>query len=181
MLEDRMLLRRLRRGSREALAAIYEKYERFLLSIAANLLDDKTRAHDVVGDVFVSFVRSVGQFRLQGSLRAYLATCVANRARDYVRQKVRHPTVALGSAEDVPAKTDGPVTMLIRTEELEQLRRAIGKIPYEQREALVLRLHGDLKFRQIAAVQEVSVKTVLSRYRYGLDKLRSLLNGEILS
>ena len=49
----------------------------------------------------------------------------------------------------------------------------------QQRETIVLRLHADMKFRQIAELQEVPVKTVQSRYRYGLDKLRSLLNGEI--
>jgi hypothetical protein len=40
-------------------------------------------------------------------------------------------------------------------------------------------LQGRLKFREIAKIQETSVKTALSRYRYGLDKLRSILNGEV--
>jgi RNA polymerase sigma-70 factor (ECF subfamily) len=53
------------------------------------------------------------------------------------------------------------------------------ELPYEQREAIVLRLHGDLRFRQIAEIQEVSTKTAQSRYHYGLDKLRSRMNGEV--
>jgi DNA-directed RNA polymerase specialized sigma24 family protein len=36
-----------------------------------------------------------------------------------------------------------------------------------------------LKFRQIAKLQKVSIKTAQSRYRYGLDKLRSILDGEV--
>jgi RNA polymerase sigma-70 factor (ECF subfamily) len=57
---------------------------------------------------------------------------------------------------------------------------AMGKLPEEQREAIVLRVHGGLKFREIAVVQGVSLKTVQSRYRYGLDRLRTLLNGEVV-
>jgi len=53
------------------------------------------------------------------------------------------------------------------------------ELPYEQREAIALRIHGNLGFRQIADLQNVSTKTVQSRYRYGLDKLRSTLNGEV--
>jgi RNA polymerase sigma-70 factor (ECF subfamily) len=53
------------------------------------------------------------------------------------------------------------------------------KLPYEQREAIILRLQGDMKFRQIAEMQGVSIKTSLSRYKYGLDKLRSMMNGEV--
>ena len=49
------------------------------------------------------------------------------------------------------------------------------ELPYEQRETIVLRLHGDLRFRQIAKLRNVSIKTIQSRYRYGLDKLRSTL------
>jgi DNA-directed RNA polymerase specialized sigma24 family protein len=40
-------------------------------------------------------------------------------------------------------------------------------------------LHGGIRFRQIAGMQNVSIKTVQSRYRYGLEKLRSALNGEV--
>jgi len=177
MLKDGSLLRRLRRGDRDALRAIYEKYERLLVTIAANLLDDRSLAEDVLQDVFVSFARSPGRLKLRGSLRAYLSACVANRARDHLRQRIRHPTVALEAATHLAAETDGPVQMVIRSEELERLGRAFLEVPYEQREAVVLRLHGNMKFREIAKLQQVPVKTVLSRYRYGLDRLRSQMNG----
>lgn len=179
MLKDRLLLRKLRHGQREALRAIYEKYERFLLTIAANLLDDKTVAEDVVQDVFVSFARSMGKVGRLRNLRGYLTRSVTNRARDHLRRKVRRRTANLETADHLAVNADSPVQMVIRSEEMEKLSRAILEVPYDQREAIVLRLHGGLKFREIAELQDVSVQTVLSRYRYGLDKLRSLLNGAI--
>jgi len=48
-------------------------------------------------------------------------------------------------------------------------------LPYEQRETITLHLHGGLTFREIAEHQDVSINTAQSRYRYGLDRLRSIL------
>ncbi len=86
-IEDELLKWRFKRGSREALARIYEKYMHLLLSVAMGLLNDPHEAEDVVQDVFVSFARGAGGFGLKGSLKAYLATCVINRARDRVRSE----------------------------------------------------------------------------------------------
>ncbi|UCG58721.1 MAG: sigma-70 family RNA polymerase sigma factor, partial [Phycisphaerales bacterium] len=101
MLEDKLLVWKFKRGSREALRLIYEKYERDLLTLAANLLDNCSDAEDVVQDVFVSFARLADEFHLTGSLRGYLATCVVNRVRDHYRTRKRRPTVALGRAEQM--------------------------------------------------------------------------------
>lgn len=66
-------------------------------------------------------------------------------------------------------------------EAFEQFRNAMTELPYEQREVITLRIQGDMKFSTIAAMQNTSVKTVISRYRYGISKLRTLLNGEVQS
>ena len=179
MLEDRLLLWKFKRGSRDAFRLIYEKYAGDLLTLAANLLNDKADAEDVVQDVFISFVQSVEKFRLTGSLKGYLATCVANRSRDYIRRNKRRQTAAVNEPEQTTSDAKSPVQLVICSEELHKLSYAMTELPYEQREAIVLRLHGDLRFRQIAKLQNISIKTAQSRYRYGLDKLRSILNGEV--
>ena len=179
MLEDRLLLWRFKYGSRDAFRVIYEKYAADSLTLAANLLGDSSTAEDVVQDVFISFAKSMDKFHLRGSLKGYLATCVANRSRDYLRKKKRRPTVSVNEAEQMTSDAKSPVQLVIRTEELQKLKHAIAQLPYEQREAVVLHLHSDLRFRQIAKLQKVSGKTAYSRYRYGLEKLRSMLNGEV--
>ncbi|MFB0554958.1 MAG: RNA polymerase sigma factor [Phycisphaerae bacterium] len=179
MLEDRLLLWRFKRGSKDAFRVIYEKYFGDLLTLAANLLNDKADAEDVVQDVFISFVQSVEKFRLTGSLKGYLATCVANRSRDYIRRKKRRQSAASSNAEQVVSDERSPVQLVICSEELHKLSYAMTELPYEQRETIVLRLHGEMRFRQIAKLQNISIKTAQSRYRYGLDKLRSIMNGEV--
>ncbi len=178
MLEDRLLILKCKRGSRTAFQRIYEKYESDLRTLAANLLDDKAAAEDVVHDVFVSLLLIVEKFELRSSLAGYLKTCVANRARDYLRRKQQR-TVAVNDAERVISSDDGPVRLVIQSEELQKLGFAMNRLPYEQREAVVLHLHGRMKFKTIAQLQKVSIKTAHSRYRTGLDGLKSLLNGEV--
>ncbi len=179
MLENRLLIWKFKAGSNDALRAIYEKYADDLLTLAANLLNDKIGAEDVVQDVFISFAESVDKFRLTGSLKGFLAKCVANRSRDCIRRRIRRQTAAVNQAERKSSEATSPVRLVINSEELKKLGNALTELPYEQREAIVLRLHGDLRFRQIAKMQKVSTKTVQSRYRYGLDKLRSTMNGEV--
>ena len=179
MLEDRRLLWRLKRGDREALRLIYERHEGDLLTLAANLLRDPAGAQDVVQDVFLGLVRSAPRLELRRTLRAYLATAVANRVRDHYRRQTRERLAPLEDAGHIAAGSDGPVQMVIRSDEMRRLRAAVEELPYEQREVVMLRVHAGMKFREIARHQDVSLKTAISRYQYGLDKLRSILNGEV--
>ena len=179
MLEDVLLIWKFRSGDREALRRIYGKYKEDLLKLAAVLSNDAWLAEDVVHDVFVSFARTGRRLKLNGSLKGYLATCVVNRIRNIRRDKLRHRTVGLDKAELIESQSDRPDRWIVCSEQLARLSNAIAQLPYEQREVVVLRLRGDVSFKEIAKLQEVSINTIQSRYRYGLDKLRSILNSEV--
>ena len=178
MIEDELLKWRFKHGSQEALRRIYEKYLNYLVTLAMALLNNPSEAEDVVHDVFVSFAGSTEAFKLSGSLRSYLASCVVNRARDHIRSNRRHSVAAAG-ADSANSEPNSPEQSVISTEESARLNRAIAELPIDQREAIVLRVKGEMKFREIARLQGVSVNTVQGRYRYGLNKLRSILNGEV--
>ena len=179
MIEDKLLVWKCKHGSQEAFQRVYEKYEGDLVNLAAHLLHDPNLAEDVIQDVFVAFARSIQGFSLTGSLKAYLAACVANRARDYRRARQRRPKTSLDSESEICANHPGPIEMLVAGEAQQQVRHALQTIPCEQREVIALHLQGGLRFRQIARIQKTSLGTTLSRYRYGLQKLRILLNGEV--
>ena len=102
MVEDRLLIWRLKRGRQDALCRIYEKYRDDLLRIAAGLLGEKSDAEDVVHEVFLTFIKNISGFTLTGSLKGYLATCTVNRVRNIHRRKDRHRSVSL-DAIDPPA------------------------------------------------------------------------------
>ncbi len=177
MIEDRLLILRCKRGSTDALRRIYQKYKDDLLVLAAAILNDTANAEDVLHDVFVQFVRALDKFRLTGSLKGYLATCVANRARNVNRQ-AHNRIVGLDKADAVQTDSNQPQQSLIYNEQMQKLNDAMHELPDEQREVIMLRLRNEMKFRQIADALDISVNTAKSRYRYGIDKLRQNLRGQ---
>lgn len=178
MTKDSQLIGRLGRGDREALREVYEQHKDGLLTVAACLLGDVGLAEDMLHDVFVTFAASVGGLRIRGSLKSYLSVSVANRARDVLRRKSRQD-VPLTALADPADRQQGPVDRVIADEQAIRLVAALAEVPYEQREAIVLHLQAGMTFRRIAGQQGVSTNTAKSRYRYGLDKLRSLLDAGV--
>jgi RNA polymerase sigma-70 factor (ECF subfamily) len=174
MLTDERLLGQLKRGDSDALRQIYMEYKDNLLTIAASLLHDPEAAEDVLHDVFVSFAGVVGSLQLRGTLRNYLVASVVNRARDMYR-KGRHHLVELDEAGQTPVDSDGPTQLAASSEEAERLTGALAQLPTDQRETIVLHLNAGMKFNEIAEMQGIPISTVQGRYRYGLDKLRTIL------
>jgi RNA polymerase sigma-70 factor (ECF subfamily) len=177
MIEDKLLIWKFKRGSSDALCRIYQKYKGNLLRLASALLNDTAAAEDIVHDSFVSFAQSSQRLKVNGNLKGYLAASVANRARNWNRARQRRATTGLNDAGQIVSSARRPEQWIIYSEQLGQLNNALAQLSYEQREALILHLQGGMKFKTIAELQGVSINTVQSRYRYGLDKLWSILSA----
>ena len=176
-MEDKLLVLRCKRGSQKALECIYEKYKKDLLVLVISLLQDTSAAEDVVHDVFVSFIQAIEKFQLTGSLKGYLLTCAANRARNENKAKHRQ-IVESDPAEPVSSDADQPPSSIICNEQLKQLSNAMIQLPYDQREAIILHFQAGMTFKAIAKSLCISSNTVKSRYRYGLDKLKLIFVDE---
>ena len=179
MLEDKLLILRFRHGSTDALRRIYEKYRLYLLKLAVALLHDVSIAEDVVHDVFIRLAKSAETLKINGSLKAYLRTCVINGVRNRIRDDKVRACVELSEAGPIASRQNTAEQWAILKEESMKISKALIQVPFEQREVVVLHLLGGMKFRKIAELQAASSKTIQSRYRYGLDKLRSILNSEV--
>ena len=179
-MEDRYLVLRCKRGCKRSFARIYSKYRQDLVHLAIALLNDTGAAEDVVHDVFVGFSQGLRGFRLTGSLKGYLLTCVANRARNHnrgQRPKAAEPDSAMEQRGHAPAALE----RIVCNEQLQRMASALEMLPYDQREVIGLRLYGQMTFRAIAQDLGIAVTTAKSRYQYGLNKLRVSLNGELES
>jgi len=177
MLEDRLLLWKLQRGDGEALRRVYEKYRHDLLGLAITLSNDRTAAEDAVHDAFVSFVRIAPKLRLRTSLRSYLLSAVANRVRSLNRAGVWRTSSPEAMGD--PVESPPPEQAVLQSERTRLIEQALAQLPCDQRETVILHLQVGMKFREIANSQNVSINTIQSRYRYGLERLRSLLDGKV--
>ena len=179
MMEDKLLILGFKQGRREALRQIYDKYKVEMLKLAVVLLGEVHTAEDVVHDVSVKFAQSAHRFKLTGSLKSYLATSVVNRVRNCRRDRLRRGETGLEAADRFATSSRGPQQWAILDEQLTRLSHALRELPYEQREVICCHMELDMTFREIAALQRASLNTIKGRYRYGMEKLRSLLNSEV--
>ncbi|MHC4538620.1 MAG: RNA polymerase sigma factor [Planctomycetota bacterium] len=175
---DRYLVSGARHGDRAAFCRIYEKYRDRLLVLAIALSNDVSIAEDSVQDTFVYFAEHLDGFSLTGSLKGYLATCVANRVRYHIRSKKRKFS-SVEEAEQIPSTLYDPTDGIILSEQLRRIALVLTELPAEQREVVVLHTQGEMRFGAIAKSLNISLNTVKSRYRYGIAKLRSSLRSEM--
>lgn len=123
-------------------------------------------AEDAVQEAFLRFA-SADTARITHP-KAYLFRTVANACTDRLRRRPRlQPLSGQLSVpeEDAPAR-----------EEYERIERLLGQLPAEQADVIRLRTAGELRFTEIAQLLDCPVTTVKSRFRYGIDKLKELLN-----
>lgn len=170
MRQDAELSAGMIRGEPGAFADLYQKYRARLHQYALSLIRSRMEAEDVVHDVFVGVARQASRGRMPREVSAYLYVSVRNRCVDLMRRK---PELSL---DDVDIELIvAPPGDEERIELRRLLNRALLALPAEQREVVVLRTWHDLEFASIARMQGTSVNTALSRYQYGLSKLRKEL------
>ena len=171
---DQALLAAMGRGSRKAFEQIYLRYKDDLLTVSVWLLGDRSLAEDVLQDVFVSLAGRAGRIRLRRTLKGYLLASCVNKARDIMGRNVRAQQARQTAGAD-PVTPPGPMQTAICNEQATHLRAAVSDLPVEQRQVVALRIHGQLKFREIARLLAIPANTAQSRYRYALATLKSKL------
>jgi RNA polymerase sigma factor (sigma-70 family) len=179
MLQDKRLIWRLQRGRVDALRLIYDKYKLDLLKLAIILTGDINHSEDVVQDVFLKLAESYDRISDHGNLKNFLITCLMNRIRTLRRDCQRHQAAQSDGSAIQRARVSPPDQWAAVNEQMQRISEAMVELPSEQREVVALRFEGGMGFRQIARIQNASVNTVQGRYRYGMEKLRSLLNSEV--
>ncbi len=178
MSKDKLLIKKAKLGCKESMAEIYMQYKDDLLGLATALLRDRSAAEDVLHDVFISLTRSIGGLQLRGTLKAYLMTSVANRARDsFRRRKTQSEKFQHLAVPEIDPQRPDQSAML--DDDIQQLKVALEQLPYDQKEVVLLRVRGGLSFKEIAAEQNINPNTAQGRYRYGLEKLRSIMDCEV--
>jgi RNA polymerase sigma-70 factor (ECF subfamily) len=154
-----------------ALRWVYGRYKETVLAVASAVLGRGRAANDaadVLQDVFVGLARSAAALAPDTNLRAYLARAAANRAKDRLRRR-EPPTLDREMLASVPV---APVDAVEGDVEALELWSRVEQLPEEQRTVVALHVWGEMSFRTIAELLDISENTAQSRWRYALEKLR---------
>jgi RNA polymerase sigma-70 factor (ECF subfamily) len=158
----------------DAFHAVYVRHRGGVYAAAYGVLGDRGQAQDVVQDVFLRIWRRPAAYDAdRGELASYLRMMARSRALDVWREgQVRFRAVERLRVVSRPAGDADPGTLAERESDSAAVRTALGKLPEEQREALVLAYWGGLTAGQIARRARIPLGTAKSRIRLGLARLR---------
>ena len=148
--KEKLLIRMLWHNDEGSLCQVYHENKTYLLNLAYSILYNKEDAEDVLRDVFVSFAESAIKSRIDGSLKAYIARCVVNKAIDKKREAEKQK--ANSQRETTPADTgeNDPVSYAIKKEQFQQVIQALGQLPSKESRIILLHYLGEKKCREIA-------------------------------
>jgi RNA polymerase sigma-70 factor, ECF subfamily len=172
-------------GDTAALAALVERYRRPLFGFILHMTEGRDDADEIFQEVWLRVIRKAHAYRPR-NFRGWLFRIGHNVVID--RARARRKMVSLDQAmnegsdltmvETIPAKGDDPALAAQQRELGKSIDGAIQDLPPEQREVFLLRMQGDVPFKDIARAQRVSINTALARMQYAVNRLRKRLHED---
>lgn len=175
--DDRALVRAVLDGDRDAFRPLVEREAVAVYRACLRVMGRPADAEDVAQEAFVIAYRSLGSYRGDGPLGAWLMRIATRQA--YRRLAQRRDPVDLATAGDPPAGGDEtePLPTLVAAERATELRRGVATLPDPYRETIAMRFFGDLALDEIASATGRPLNTVKTQLRRGLERLRDALRG----
>ena len=156
------------------LERLYDDHADALTGFLMDLTRDPVDARDALQEVFTKLATRSDLLDGVREERSFLLRLAHNLAIDLIRRRAARSRAHDSLAQEAPelfAATSDPDEGAFRDE----LAKALGELPAEQRVVVHLKLWEGLTFEAIAGTLEIPPNTAASRYRYGVDKLRALL------
>lgn len=169
---EAQVLRRAAAGDKEAFAELAERYSAPLYGLCFSMLGNQSDAQDCVQETFLKAYRTFANFRQQSAVYTWLYRIAANTCYDLMRRRQRHPERSLNQPletaegelfQQFADEADLPDEILDRKETIAAVRAAIGELPENLRQILILRDIEGLSYEEIAVLENLRAGTVKSR------------------
>ncbi len=168
-----MLLGEIAAGNQEALAQLYRRARTAVYGLALSYVKNAQDAQDLTQDTFVRVWDAAPQYRPQGSPMGWVLTIARNLSLMKLREGQRKGELEEEQWNAIPAQAPS-----ISHEDRLLVQNALAALEEQERRIVVLHAVTGLKHREVAALLELPLATVLSKYHRGLRKLKLRLEGD---
>ncbi|NQW17548.1 MAG: sigma-70 family RNA polymerase sigma factor [Chloroflexi bacterium] len=161
-------------GHKGAFKGIVEQYGDLMYGTALMMTRDRMLAEDIVQDALILAWKSIRKFEPGTNLKAWLMTILVNRVKSIMRR--RRPT-EISSTEyyEEPYSSFNSLDAVITAEDADRIRSALSELPFEPRQAVVLRFYAEMSVPEIARTLGWKEGTVKSRLHRALRQLQGIL------
>jgi len=174
-------------GKEAALAELLRRHKTKIYTSIYMLVKDEFLAEDIFQDTFIKVINTLksGRYNEEGKFLPWVLRIAHNLVIDFFRKEKRTPVITNGDGFDIfdvlGFYDESIEDKMVREQTHKDLKAMIQLLPSEQKEVLIMRHYGDMSFKEIADVTNVSINTALGRMRYALNNLRKMLQTKELS
>jgi RNA polymerase sigma-70 factor (ECF subfamily) len=170
---DNSLRAALARNDPAAVELMWDRYSGDLLTYLQAVLCSRHDAEDALQSIFVRIVRKRHKLATARSMDAYVYRIARNEAYRLISRRKKEDKAHKTTDSWLIASEDNKKS----SELAEQLQVALAQLPQPQREVIVMKIYRQKTFSEISRLLGLSQNTIASRYRYGMEKLRNLLEN----
>lgn len=178
MSTDEELAEQYAAGKVECFEELFSRYRRPIFSYAFRMLSGWSLAEDACQEVFLRVHSGIGKYEPRSRFAAWIFTIAYNVCIDSLRKRKREQWLRIGLPRREPSAASRIDRELLENQQREIVLREIQKMGEKQREVFLLRVHGDLRFREIAEMLRIPLNTALVRYHQAVLHLKRALGGE---
>jgi RNA polymerase sigma-70 factor, ECF subfamily len=183
---DRADMERLQAGHEAALNDLMERHATPVFHFLCRMVGNEEDANDLAQETFVRVFKSRASFRAEQKFSTWLFTIAANLARNHFRWRSRHPNLSLDAenpeteqtlGDTLPTSGPAPNEAALAAERAQAVRLAVGRLPEDLREAIVLCEWEERSVAEAALILGATPKAVESRLYRGRKILRESLKS----
>lgn len=175
LISESILIERCRNGESAAFGQLVKLYRKKLFSYLYRFSGDKNLSEDIFQEILIKVWRSLPKYNEQNKFSSWLFSIAHNTTLDMLRKKHKDKMFdEMENAEEIPGNGN-PHSILIEKESEEKLLKAIEILPVKQREVFLLRINGELTFKEIAEITGEPLNTVLSHMHYSIKKIKKFI------
>ena len=184
--EEMAVIKKVLDGDTNAFEVLVEDQKKVVYNLALRMLGNEEDAWDISQDAFLKAYTNLSGFRGDCKFSSWLYKLTTNLCLDFIRKRNRHKVVPLvyedddgeSTSMDVADESLSPETQIEQKQLRESVRNGLNQLPEMQREILLLREIGGLRYDEISRQLNIEEGTVKSRIFRARQKLCEILHRD---
>lgn len=168
--DEKILICSIQNGNKDALNKLITEYYQDIFGYFYKFTNDYHQSKDLTQEVFIKMVVNIGKYKPKGEFKNWLFAIASNHLKNYWRSLSRKPEFG-DLSEETPENGNEIDRLTLKSVFLS----ALNTLPKEQKEAIILRFYNNFTIKEISKITSVKEPTVKARIKYGIEKLKNIL------
>ena len=175
---ESILIKRCQDREAEAFAPLINMYKQQLFSYLIRRTMNRETAEDLFQEILIKIWKNLPKYQNKEKFGSWVFSIAHNLTVDSFRKKTVRSLISQTEGLEEMGHADSPLEKVEKDEQRKMLSNALLQLSEKQKEVFLLRQHGEMTFKEIAAFTNQPINTVLSHMNYAVKKLKRVLRKE---